>query len=142
MSGKTRPSQRTKVLLRVDYSNLSYTEKQFIHSMFNLVNAQESELEAYSHNVRAMTNNIREYQKALEEANADIKKLMKDKYRLLKAYRQLEDYFIIAKSKAIKEFADRLKEHLKGNGGLYCVTTMNAQIDNLVKEMVGEENDT
>lgn len=42
------------------------------------------------------------------------------------------------RAEAIKEFADRLKEHLKGNGGLFCVTTMNAQIDNLVKEMVAE----
>ena len=45
----------------------------------------------------------------------------------------------LAKAEAIKEFADRLKEHLKGNGGLYCVTTMNAKIDNLVKEMVGDD---
>lgn len=44
-----------------------------------------------------------------------------------------------AKTNAIKEFAKRLKKRLKGNGGLYSVTTMNAQIDNLVKEMVGEE---
>lgn len=43
------------------------------------------------------------------------------------------------KSEAIKEFAERLKEHLKGNGGLFCVTTMNVQIDNLVREMVGEK---
>lgn len=43
------------------------------------------------------------------------------------------------RAEAIKEFAERLKEHLKGNGGLYCVTTMNAKIDILVKEMVGED---
>ena len=43
------------------------------------------------------------------------------------------------RAEAIKEFAKRLKERLKGNGGLFCVTTMNAQIDNLVKEMVGED---
>ena len=42
------------------------------------------------------------------------------------------------KAEAIKEFAERLKEHLKGYGGLYCVTTMNVHIDNLVKEMVGD----
>lgn len=44
-----------------------------------------------------------------------------------------------ARAEAIKEFAERLKNRLKGNGGLFCVTTMNAQIDNLVKEMVGEQ---
>lgn len=45
MSGKTRPSQRTKVLLSVDYSNLSYTEKQFIHEMFTLAEKQQVENE-------------------------------------------------------------------------------------------------
>lgn len=54
----------------------------------------------------------------------------------------LYDKIKTIKAEAIKEFADRLKKHLKGNGGLFCVTTMNAQIDNLAKEMVGEENDT
>ena len=76
--------------------------------------------------------------KALEEANADIKKLMKDKYRLLKAYRQLEDYFIIAKAEAIKEFAERLKAHAiqKIDWNEYIDID---ELDNLVKEMVGDD---
>ena len=35
--------------------------------------------------------------------------------------------------------AERFKNSLKGYGGLYCRTTMNVRIDNLVKEMVGEK---
>ena len=42
------------------------------------------------------------------------------------------------RAKAIKEFAERFKNSLKGYGGLYCRTTMNVRIDNLVKEMVGD----
>ena len=44
MSGKTRPSQRAKVLSNVDYSNLSYTDKQFIHEMFTLAEKQQAEV--------------------------------------------------------------------------------------------------
>lgn len=34
MSGKARPSLRTKTLLNVDYSNLSTTDKKCIHEVF------------------------------------------------------------------------------------------------------------
>lgn len=45
MSGKTRPSQRAKVLSNVDYSNLSHTDKQFIHDMFALAESQQAEID-------------------------------------------------------------------------------------------------
>lgn len=54
---------------------------------------------------------------------------------------QLAKHLDSIRDEAIKEFADRLKEHLKGNGGLFCVTTMNAKIDNLVKEMVRADDE-
>jgi signal transduction protein with GAF and PtsI domain len=76
-----------------------------------------------------------------KKLNAEIERLQEDSKRLKKVQMQLDDamkMYSTIKAEAIKEFAERLKEHLKGNGGLYCVTTMNAQIDNLVKEMVGE----
>ena len=44
------------------------------------------------------------------------------------------------KSKAIKEFAERLKNHFNdGDGVLYEHFLVHYQIDNLVKEMVGED---
>ena len=42
------------------------------------------------------------------------------------------------KAEAIKEFADRLKGYLISSGGLYSVITTIKEIDNLVKEMVGD----
>ena len=68
----------------------------------------------------------------------DIKTLKKDKYKLQKALNQSEDYRVIAKAEAIKEFADRLKADCPDK---LLVIHFDA-IDNLVKEMVGEENDT
>ena len=49
--------------------------------------------------------------------------------------RYFENKYETAKSEAIKEFADRLKEDLKSNN--YIVSF--DRIDNLVKEMVGDD---
>ena len=40
----------------------------------------------------------------------------------------------------IKDFAKRLKNAFKGIGGLYCVSTIDAKIESLIKEMVGDES--
>jgi hypothetical protein len=53
MSGKTRPSQRAKVLSNVDYSDLSHTDKKFIHDMFALVEKQQAEIERLTINMNA-----------------------------------------------------------------------------------------
>ena len=76
----------------------------------------------------------------IKQQQAEIEKLQ---IRLRKERHQFADLskmYSEIRAEAIKEFAERLKEHLKGNGGLYCVTTMNAKFDNLVKEMVGDDN--
>lgn len=49
----------------------------------------------------------------------------------------------IARAEAIKEFAERLKEKLHLNGvvmGSNCAIVEDTDIDNLVKEMVGDNN--
>lgn len=43
----------------------------------DLINRQQHQLENYSHNVRTMTKDVYKYLKALEEANAEIKRLKK-----------------------------------------------------------------
>ena len=75
----------------------------------------------------------------INRQQAEIERLQ---IRLRKERHQFEDLgkmYSEIRAEAIKEFAERLKKHLKGYGGLYCVTTMNTHIDNLVKEMVGED---
>ena len=56
-------------------------------------------------------------------------------YKYNKTLNQLNDYQSIARTEAIKSFAEELKEDLKSND--YIVSF--ERIDNLVKEMVGEE---
>jgi hypothetical protein len=58
----------------------------------------------------------------------------------LKAEAQMADGYADAleeraKSEAIKEFAERLKDYLKEHAWIWC-----SEVDNLVKEMVGEDN--
>lgn len=64
MSGKTRPSQRAKVLSNVDYSDLSHTDKKFIHDMFALVEKQQAEIERLNNNISAMATTLSNSAKA------------------------------------------------------------------------------
>jgi hypothetical protein len=82
---------------------------------------------------------------------AEIKELEKEKYRLQKALNQAEDYRLIARTEAIKEFAERLKETPMRFSVEYVkyydkppIKKMvlfidDNDINNLVKEMVGEQ---
>ena len=85
----------------------------------------------------------------LKEESSDKERAYTDEYCLRKEWqdkcRQLLIEKQTAKSEAIKEFADRLKEKKQEvftavNDSSYAVTVYN--IDNIVKEMVGEGNDT
>ena len=46
----------------------------------------------------------------------------------------------LAKAKAIKEFAERLSSDFSLSGGYFTLGTVHYKIDNLVKEMVGDDN--
>lgn len=68
-------------------------------------------------------------------AQDETKRLKKDKYKLQKALNQSEDYRVMAKSEAVKEFAERLKRKIDV---VYSIKNLQDNIDNLVKEMIGE----
>jgi len=112
-----------------------------IHSLSDQVNEQQEEIDRLSiltelGNTRA--NDYRVMRDRALKAEAEVERLKKSNRNWRRKAQRLRAK---AKAEAYKEFADRLKEHLKGNGGLYCVTTMNAKIDILVKEMDGDNND-
>ena len=65
----------------------------------------------------------------INRQKAEIERLKKDKYRLQKALNQSEDYRLIAKTEAIKEFAERVKQEINFPLAVWKV------FDNLVKEM-------
>ena len=121
-------------------NNCPYEEMHDIPSCFtelskdalDLINRQQAE----NQNLKG---HLEQLKLRYDNAQAEIERLESKKEVLIDNYQNLIDRYIEAKAEAIKEFAERLKEHLKGYGGLYCVTTMNAHIDNLVKEMVGED---
>ena len=130
----------------IDYSNdADVCQTKHMKETLDLINRQQAEIEKLSVELVGMRGSCNSYKMHYDNAKIEIESLKADKIiaeRHEKDARELYKDVVIqlktAKSEAIKEFAERLKEHLKGNGGLFCVTTMNAKIDNLVKEMVGE----
>ena len=76
----------------------------------------------------------------LKEESSDKERAYTDEYCLRKEWqdkcRQLLIEKQTAKSEAIKEFADRLKDIYKVHDGLHLT------INNLVKEMVGDNNES
>ena len=71
----------------------------------------------------------------------EIERLKEDRKRLKKVQMQLDDLCIMhrtIRAEAIKEFADKLKEKYKYHE-LCGYEVINGELDDLVKEMVGEE---
>ena len=122
----------------------------------NHINRLKTENENYSHNIKKLTEENMRLQKAkyifvnVDYCADDLEKALEENESLKAKIEQLNNNtFAMAitlsnsaketRAEAIKEFAERFKNSLKGYGGLYCRTTMNVRIDNLVKEMVGEK---
>ena len=110
---------------------------ELIYKTLDLINRLQAENEHYSHNVKEMTDSIRNYQKALEQAKAEIERLNKQ------LVFEIESAYDRGFKTAIKEFAERLKAkeaiHFCKCGETFVYTDLfNGELDNLVKEMVGK----
>lgn len=101
-------------------------ENVSFEDVIRLINSQRTEIER-------LEGMIRGYDVALksdaEHYRAEIERLQTEKDNLIKTYKE-------CMTEAIKEFAERLKKEL--SFGRYIQLD---QIDNLVKEMVGERNE-
>ena len=125
MSGKCRPSLRDKTLYNVERCDLSQTDKDCIKAVFDKFEEQQAEIERLKENNRVL--------KYCNEAN-------------ILSNAELRDRLRTAKTEAVKEFANRLKEkattefwsgfEIKELSSPFVTVK---KIDNLVKEMVGEE---
>lgn len=130
MSGKCRPSLRPKTLYNVDRSSLSTTDKECIHSVFELADHQKSEIEKNEKIIKA-ANDLIETQKAeierfekIETAVNDlwneIQKLATFKNKRNPTLEELLEYIENLKDEAVKEFLERLKPkavyHENGQG--------------------------
>ena len=110
--------------VKVDRSNC----KKFFKGAIDLINRQKAEKEA-------LINGQETLQKYMAEQKAEIRKY-KNCYEQVKWERDLfEEQCKTAKAEAIKEFAERLKK--SGFNGMDVVIPEEVDIDNLVKEMVG-----
>ena len=83
------------------------------------------------------------YQKENENIKSEIEMLEIENQSLRSAANSYKLHYNEAKSEAIKEFTERLKESKKQyEGTLAGMTFTMTELDNLVKEMVGDTNDT
>ena len=119
------------------------------NAALDLINRQKTEVERLQKEVNLVSIQFQDVQERYEEAQTEIEKLKgisvspstvpMDFCGVLCNY--AEELIDKAKSEAYKEFAERLKEKKQEvftavNDSSYAVTVYN--IDNLVKEMVGE----
>ena len=110
MSGKCRLCLRQKTLENVAWCNLSQTDKNCIKAVFDKFEEQQAEIERLKELTDA-------YFKICLAMTEEIEK---------------------AKAEAVKEFAERLKEFKLYVGNSQGVFITDEDIDNLLKEMVGD----
>ena len=123
-------SNRDCRIIVIVHKNEHTTDEITIGDVADIIRSQQAEIER----LKAKCENT---QIGYTFAKDESKELKKEKYRLQKALNQSEDYRLIAKAKAIKEFAEKIADvfysHDKGD------TYVREVVYNLVKEMVGEQ---
>ena len=110
-----------------------------VETLISIINRQQAEIEDLNHSIDTLGRVKEQLKENLSETEAKYQKEITRLDALLvcknKVIRNLEKSFENAYDGAIKEFVEKLKEDLKSNN--YIVSF--DRIDNLVKEMVGED---
>ena len=110
-----------------------------VETLISIINRQQAEIEDLNHGIDILGRVKEQLKDNLSETEEKYQKEITRLDALLvcknKVIRGLEKSFENAYDGAIKEFAEKLKEDLKSNN--YIVSF--DRIDNLVKEMVGED---
>ena len=110
-----------------------------VETLISIINRQQAEIEDLNHSIDTLGRVKEQLKDNLSETEAKYQKEITRLDALLvcknKVIRNLEKSFENAYCGAIKEFVEKLKEDLKSNN--YIVSF--DRIDNLVKEMVGED---
>ena len=110
-----------------------------VETLISIINRQQAEIEDLNHSIDTLGRVKEQLKENLSETEAKYQKEITRLDALLvcknKVIRNLEKSFENAYDGAIKEFVKKLKEDLKSNN--YIVSF--DRIDNLVKEMVGED---
>lgn len=148
------------------YNGNSFSEKCkaiCLKEVASLINRQQSEIERLRKEVNLVSIQFQDLQERYEEEQAEIERLEKIEIEIddfcrrlcrmrmlngnaIASYEDLQNYIQEEKSEAIKEFAERLKKSddfydcIRAIGNVDKIDYMINIIDNLVKEMVGENN--
>jgi hypothetical protein len=142
MSGKTRPSQRAKVLSNVDYSNLSHTDKKFIHDMFALAEKQQATIDRYEEDIERLRTAFIQEVTDRDDAKAEAIKEFADKVHT-EIHGALESNY-----NARREHIDKWRDpnaYIGGDfvpmveGKITALRGIDDFIDETYKEMVGED---
>ena len=111
-----------------------------VETLIDIINRQQAEIEDLNHSIDTLGRVKEQLKENLSKTEAKYQKEITRLDALLvcknKVIRNLEKSFENAYDGAIKEFAEKLKENLKSNN--YIVSF--DRIDNIVKEMVGEQD--
>ena len=124
-----------------DEEGVEFTEFDInkVETLISIINRQQAEIEDLNHSIDTLGRVKEQLKDNLSETEEKYQKEITRLDALLvcknKVIRGLEKSFENAYDGAIKEFAEKLKEDLKSNN--YIVSF--DRIDNLVKEMVGED---
>ena len=110
------------------------------HALITRQQAENENLKVENQSLRSAANSLKMH---YEEAQAEIESLKIFRgYAKKRAsdYKTMRDKYLNAKSEAVKEFAERLKYVWWENGYESPDVDFDDFIDNLIKEMVGEDN--
>ena len=115
---------------------------EVISAAISLINRKQAEIERLRKEVNLVSIQFQDLQERYEEAHAEIEQWKEEANKYQKLWCIAMDDIEIAQSGAIQKFAERLKEKsfkTIRNYGLTKDVVEVCDIDNLLKEMVGEE---
>ena len=115
------------------------SEEKYIYAttLVDLINRHQAEIKRLRKEVNLVSIQFQDLQERYEEAQAEIERLKKVYQANQQLINALNKSYFLAKVEAIKEFARKLKCGVpQETGVIHC-----ADVDKLVKEMVGDNNE-
>lgn len=102
----------------------------------DLINRQQAEIESITEKFNCQQTVYADLSKIIKDKNAEIERLKNECFCIANERDAIADCLNTAAAEAIKEFAERLKK--QSFTALYHKMVLSNDIDNLVKEMVGD----
>ena len=125
-----------------EIENLTYTLLGVMHSVDKWLDGTELEQDEVNRSVTMREKTLR----IVEEKQAEIERLKIENQAFRSAANSYKLHYNEVRTEAIKEFANKLKKHSRKmqssefSGDYWDVAVLVEDIDDLVKEMVGENN--